>query len=256
MNESVPEWGERLVRIILERASHADPQVTLDTLARLVERLEQESNSIRLDAPLAPENNVERYRWDHEMIVEHIPAGSSVLDLGCGAGTLLARLIREKGVRAQGIELVPEQVLECVANGVPVFQTNLDEGLAGFPDRSFDYVVLEETLQTLHRPVLVLNEMLRVGRLGIVTFPNFAHWRVRLDLSVNGRMPVTRAWPYSWYESPNIRPLTLHDFETWVEEEGIEIVDGHVWSEGRVREFDTTENLFAEEAMLVIRRAA
>jgi len=228
--------------------------MTLATLARLVGQLE--AGELQADSSPAPHNGPEGYRWDHELIAEHVPDGASVLDLGCGSGTLLARLIRTKSIWGQGIELDSEQVLECVTNGVPVFQTNLDDGLAGFPDDSFDYVVLEETLQTLHRPLIVLDEMVRVGRLGIVSFPNFGHWRMRVDLALTGKMPVTETFPFPWHESPNISPLTLSDFEALVEAEGIEIVDGHVWSDGRTRPLRSEENLFAEEAMLIIRRGS
>jgi methionine biosynthesis protein MetW len=193
-------------------------------------------------------------RWQDCLIEQHIPPGASVLDLGCGAGELLAQLMRAKRVRGQGIELDEDAVFECVARGVPVFQSDLDEGLKGFPDLSFDYVVLEETLQTLRRPVDVLQEMLRVGRRGIITFPNFAYWRVRLDLAIRGRMPVTEWLPYRWYDSPNIHLFTLQDLLDWTRQNGVRIIEGHVLAEGTVRPMHEADNLYAEEALMIIER--
>ena len=194
-------------------------------------------------------------RWDHQLIAEHIPARASVLDLGCGSGTLLAHLIETKDIRAQGVELDSEAVMQCVTNGVPVFQTNLDDGLAGFPDQSFDYVVLEETVQTLHKPDTVLREMVRVGHRGIVTFPNFAFWKVRMYLFTHGRMPVTDAWPYEWFDSPNIHPLTVKDFTALLNQIGIRIVDGHAWVNGAPRSLGEDDNVLAEQVMLVVEKA-
>lgn len=159
-----------------------------------------------------------------------------------------------KKVHGQGIELDPNAVYRSVARGVPVFQANLDDGLKGFADQSYDYVVLEETLQALHRPTAVLEDMLRVGRYGIVSFPNFGYWRVRLDLVVQGRMPVTSVLPYRWYDSPNIHLLTLEDFLDWTRKQGVRIVEGHVLVDGRIRPMQAEDNLYAEEALLVIER--
>jgi len=254
MSESTSDWGERLIRILLERTGDGDPEATRRTLLKLMDLLEAVPAERPRPLEASSVNANGGYRWDHDLIERRVRPGASVLDLGCGSGTLLARLIRSKKVRGQGIERDMEKVLQCVANGVPVFQTNLDEGLAGFPDESFDYVVLEETVQTLYRPHVVLSEMLRVGRQGIISFPNFGHWQVRLDLALNGRMPVTGALPYSWHDSPNIHHLTLHDFEDWMAAQGIGIVQGHALSEGQVRPLRPDDNLFAEEVMLVIER--
>ncbi len=191
-------------------------------------------------------------RWQDDWIVDAIPAGASVLDLGCGDGHLLARLREEKNVRGQGVELDPAAVLACVRNGVPAMQTNLDEGLAGFSRKSFDYVVLEETLQTLMRPDKVLKAMLRVGRRGVVTFPNFAYLKVRLDLGLRGRMPRTEWLPYSWFDTPNIHLFSLQDFLDWCAEEGARVVSGFVLAEGQIRPMETTDNLYAEEALISV----
>jgi methionine biosynthesis protein MetW len=193
-------------------------------------------------------------RWQDELIGHQIPKGARVLDLGCGSGQLLAELIELKQVNGQGVELDDEAVFQCVARGVPVLQTDLEHGLKGFGDQAFDYVILEETLQTLQRPVEVLREMLRVGRRGLVSFPNFAYWRVRLDLGVRGRMPVTEWLPHRWYDTPNIHLFTLQDFLDWAEEDGVRIVQGWVLVEGQVRALGREDNLYAEEALVVIEK--
>jgi len=190
------------------------------------------------------------------LIVRAIPRGASVLDLGCGSGELLATLMKRRAVRAQGIELDAHEVMRCIERGVPVFQCDVDQGLAGFADHAFDYVVLEETLQTLRRPMVVLREMLRVGRQSIVSFPNFAWWRVRLSLMMEGRMPETERLPYRWYETPNIHLFTLRDFLEWAEGEGVKILKGYACVNGTVRPLREEDNLEAEEALLFLRRAS
>jgi methionine biosynthesis protein MetW len=206
-------------------------------------------------APRAPRREGERLeRWQDAVIVETVPEGASVLDLGCGRGELLHALIDTRRVRGQGVERDAEAVIACVERGVPVFQADLDEGLKGWPDGAFDYVVLEETLQTLLRPVEVLGEMLRVGRRGIVSFPNFAYWRVRLDLAVRGRMPVTEWLPYRWYDTPNIHLLTLQDFFDWADSQNVNIIQGAVLCEGEIRPLRPGDNLAADEALLVVEK--
>lgn len=203
----------------------------------------------------ADEREAASSRWQDETIEQHIPSHAAVLDLGCGDGHLLAGLIARKQVYGQGIELDSNAVFQSVAQGVPVFQANLDDGLKGFEDHSFDYVVLEETLQALHRPTAVLEEMLRVGRHGIISFPNFGYWRVRLELALRGRMPVTGVLPYRWYDTPNIHLLSLQDFVQWAGEHRVHIVEGHVLADGKVRRMQPEDNLYAEEVLFVIRRA-
>jgi len=193
-------------------------------------------------------------RWQEEIIAKEIPMGASVLDLGCGDGFLLERLIRERNVRAQGVEIDPDQVYSCVDRGVPVIQADLSAGLLWCPDKAFDVVVLEETLQTLQNPRDVLEEMLRVGKRGIVSFPNFAHFRVVVDLVARGRMPVTPRLPFYWYESANIHLLTLRDLCDWAEGSGVRIVSGHVLVEGVPRELQPDDDLVAEEVLVVVER--
>jgi methionine biosynthesis protein MetW len=193
-------------------------------------------------------------RWQEEIISREIPAGASVLDLGCGDGLLLERLIRERSVRGQGVEIDPDQVFSCVDRGVPVIQADLGQGLPWCPDKAFDVVVLEETLQTLHNPREVLEEMLRVGKRGIVSFPNFAHYRVVVDLVARSRMPVTPRLPFYWYESANIHLLTLRDLLDWAAGNGVRIVSGYALVDGAPRELRPDDDLLAEEVLVVVER--
>jgi methionine biosynthesis protein MetW len=171
-------------------------------------------------------------RYDFELISSWIPERSRVLDLGCGDGVLLAGLAATHGVRGYGIEIAADNVLASVANGVNVIQSDLEEGLAAFGDNTFDFVILSLTLQAVRDAENVLTEMLRVGREGIVTFPNFGYWRHRLDI-VQGHMPVSRALPYSWYDTPNIHLCTVKDFEGLCAKVGAEILDERVIHDGR-----------------------
>ncbi len=153
-----------------------------------------------------------------------VPKGSRVLDLGCGDGELLAHLIEARGCSGYGVEIADENVQRCVARNVNVLQLNLEEGLAMFDDASFDVVLQLETLQHLRNTERMLEETARVGRIGIVSFPNFAHWANRVRVAA-GRMPVTRALPYQWYDTPNIRVGTYADFEVLARRKGLNIID-------------------------------
>jgi methionine biosynthesis protein MetW len=205
-----------------------------------------------LEARGIPQEEEPRERWDHALILNLVPEGASVLDLGCGDGSLLASLRDEKKSFIQGVERDLERVLQCVSRGVPVIQADLDEGLRGFTDKSFDFVVLEETLQTVYKPGVVVKDMTRVGRKCIVSFPNFGHWRVRLQLYADGRMPVTPILPYTWHSTPNIRLLTIRDFKEWCGELGVTIEAAYAYADGECRPLVDIDNLLAEEALFVI----
>ena len=159
-----------------------------------------------------------------QSIARMVPAGSRVLDLGCGDGALLELLKRERGCTGYGVEIADANVLACVKRGVDVIQLNLDEGLAMFDDNSFDVVLQIDTLQHLRNTETMLVETARVGRVGIVAFPNFAHWPNRLAV-LRGRMPVTRRLPYQWYDTPNIRVGTFKDFEVLATKNKLSILD-------------------------------
>ena len=152
-------------------------------------------------------------RGDYKIIGEMVTSGAKVLDLGCGEGDLLAWLVDRKDVQARGVEISPEKVRKCVAHGLSVFQGDIDQGLADYPDKCFDYVILSQTIQETHRPRNVLRAMARVADRLIVAFPNFAHWSVPFSLATTGRAPKTRHLPYEWYDSPNIHFVTILDFE-------------------------------------------
>jgi methionine biosynthesis protein MetW len=152
-------------------------------------------------------------RPDFHVIGEIVEPRSRVLDLGCGEGELLAWLIEHKKVLARGVEISSAQVRRAISRGVSVYQGDIDEGLADYPDKAFDYVILSQTLQETRSPLEVLREMLRVGRRAIISFPNFGHWSVRIAMLLNGQAPKTKLFPYNWYNSPNIHFLSINDFE-------------------------------------------
>lgn len=161
---------------------------------------------------------------DRDIIAEWIPDNARVLDLGCGDCALLEELVRVKGVEGMGVDIAGESLIRGIELGIPVYQGDLDEGLYDFPDASRDYVILNQTLQVVKSPQLAILEMLRIGRFGIVGFPNFGHWSLRLDLLVKGRAPKSPALPFEWYDTPNIRVLTIKDFKQFCAEERIRIV--------------------------------
>ena len=186
-----------------------------------------------------------------ELIADLVPAGARVLDLGCGDGALLAHLQQAKGCSGYGVEIADENVLACARRGVNVVQLNLEDGLALFDDHSFDVVLQLQTLQHLRNTEKMLRETARVGRIGIVSFPNFAHWPNRLSVA-QGRMPVTRTLPYQWYDTPNIRVGTFADFEVLALRNGLQILDSFGFHAGRaVRRWP---NLRASVAVFKIAR--
>jgi methionine biosynthesis protein MetW len=165
-------------------------------------------------------------RPDLQIISDWIRPGSRVIDLGCGEGALLQHLRDTRGVSGYGLELDPQNIVACLKAGIPVIQVDLDAGLSDYiKDKACDYVVMTQTLQAVYFPAWLLDEMLRVGREGIVTFPNFGHWRCRLQLAFGGRMPVSRVLPYQWYDTPNIHLCTFRDFETLCRNKDIHILE-------------------------------
>ena len=190
-------------------------------------------------------------RRDLEIIGELVPRGSRVLDLGCGNGELLAHLQTQRGCTGYGIEIDDANVLECTRRGVDVIQLNLEDGLAIFGDRSFDVVLQLETLQHLRNTEKMLRETARVGRIGIVSFPNFAHWPNRLRVA-SGRMPVTKALPYEWYDTPNIRVGTFADFGVLARKNRLKILDSFGLQNGGV--VRSLPNLMASVAVFKFQR--
>ncbi|HWR51420.1 MAG TPA: methionine biosynthesis protein MetW [Bryobacteraceae bacterium] len=191
-------------------------------------------------------------RSDYAIISELVEPGSQVLDLGCGEGELLEWLCRNKNVDARGIEIDGRKVQRAIARGVSAYQADVDAGLNGYPDGSFDYVILSQTLQETRRPLDVLREMLRVGRNAIVAFPNYGHWAVRLSLLAHGRAPRTRLFPYAWYESPNIHFTTIKDFESLAVQEGW-IVERRIFLAGS-NAVTALANLRAEVAVYQVKK--
>lgn len=179
-------------------------------------------------------------------IIELIHPHSRVLDLGCGEGELLDFLIQDKGVKGYGIEIDPKKIVACVARGIPVFQGNIDEGLPEFSDHSFDYVILSQTLQEVQKPLFVISEMLRIGKKAIVSFPNFAHWAIRLHLLI-GKAPKAESLPFDWFNTPNIRLITLSEFRSLCRSHGF-----HITADFSKPYF--LSNLFAKQGIFVIEK--
>lgn len=192
-------------------------------------------------------------RYDFELIASWIPERSRVLDLGCGDGVLLAGLAATRGTSGYGIEIDDANVLASVRNGVQVIQSDIEEGLASFEDNAFDFVILSQTLQAMRDAEAVMNEMLRVGREGIVSFPNFGYWRHRLDI-LHGHMPVSKTLPHDWWNTPNIHLCTVKDFEDLCVKVGAEILDERVIHAGRTVSF--APNLLGSLGIFRFRRKA
>ena len=189
---------------------------------------------------------------DQLSIARLVPPGSRVLDLGCGNGALLDHLIRERGCSGYGVEIDDANVQACVARGVNVIQFNLEDGLALFGDASFDVVLQIDTLQHLRNAEVMLRETARVGRIGVVAFPNFGHWPNRLAV-LRGRMPVTKVLPYQWYDTPNIRVGTLRDFAALARQNRLQILDQFGLQDGR--EVRIWPNARASRAVFKLQRA-
>ncbi len=197
-------------------------------------------------------------RLDQKLIAEMIEPGTRVLDIGSGDGSLIEHLFRTRNCDARGIELDMGEVTRSVAHGLPVMHGDADSDLAHYPDGAFDYVVLSRTLQAVERPREVLRQMLRIGRHAVVSFPNFGYWRLRMQLLLRGRMPMTDVWGRPWYETPNIHPCTVRDFFALCAEEGYAIRrwmavddkgDRAPW-----RRSAQLANLFGEQALFLLER--
>jgi methionine biosynthesis protein MetW len=198
---------------------------------------------------------MDRLRPDLAIIADHVAAGARVLDVGCGDGALMAALRSEKNVDARGLEIDRANVAAAVARGLSVIQGDADTDLADYPPESFDYAILSQTLQTTTRPDHVLEHLLRIGRKAFVSFPNFAHWRVRLSLLWGGRMPVTRLLPLEWFETPNIHHVTIDDFRAFVRERGI-TTEGAWFLSGDKLTSAAAANFRAEHAVFLLSRSA
>ena len=192
-------------------------------------------------------------RPDLAIIARNVRAGSRILDVGCGDGALMAALRDHKQADARGLEIDPVNVATAVSRGLSVIQGNADTDLADYPDCSFDYAILSQTLQTTNRPDLVLDNLLRIGRQAFVSFPNFAQWRIRFAHMFGGRMPVTKQLPYRWYDTPNIHHVTIDDFRSYLKDGGF-VVEGQWFLTGNKPRKEGMANLLAEHAVFLLRR--
>ncbi|MBT8124317.1 MAG: methionine biosynthesis protein MetW [Gammaproteobacteria bacterium] len=195
-------------------------------------------------------------RSDFSIIQSYIADGSCILDLGCGDGTLLTTLAQHKRISGYGLEINSDRITACIAKGVNVIEQNIDTGLANFADNSFDLVIMTHTLQAMKRPDITLEEMLRVGKECVVTFPNFGHWNARFYLFFRGRMPVSDIMPYEWYDTPNIHFCTVRDFEYFCQQNSITILHRDVISSGSIDGLlkKIQPNIFGETAIYHLTR--
>ena len=192
----------------------------------------------------------EDIRLDHKIIYSIIAPGSRVLDLGCGEGDLLYPLVRDKQVRAQGIELNDKAIQECVKKGLSVFHDDIEKSLREYPDNSFDYVILNQSMQEVRKVDCVIQEALRIGKRVIVGFPNFAYIKSRIMLFFGGKAPITKSLPYLWFDTPNVRFLSITDFRDFCTEKNILIEEAHHLGEKEIVHF--WPNLLALNAVFVL----
>lgn len=192
---------------------------------------------------------------NYEVVTDIIPKNARVLDLGCGDGTLFSKLIKEKNVTGVGVEINKDEVIKALDKGVAVIQGDIDKGLKQFPDKSFDYAILNQTLQSTEKPDLVMDEMLRTAKKAIVSFPNFAYWKVRFYLFFKGKMPKSKSLPYEWYNTPNIHLMTVNDFFEFCKKRNIKILKSVYLTRNKARSgilVRTITNFFSEEVIFVV----
>ncbi|MDG6914956.1 MAG: methionine biosynthesis protein MetW [Nitrososphaerota archaeon] len=189
-------------------------------------------------------------RLDYRVIADWVARDSSVLDLGCGDGELLSILVAEKGVRANGIEIDEQAIYKCVERGLSVFHEDIEVGISGYPDESFDYVVMNGSLQQVQKPDAVFREALRVGKKLIVGFPNFSHISSRLQMLFSGKVPVTPSLPYQWYDTPNLHFLSISDFHDYCRLRGLRIEGAAYLTKDR--RVSVLPNLFAEQGLFLL----
>lgn len=196
-------------------------------------------------------------RLNYSIIAEIVDNGAKVLDLGCGSGELLAKLVEEKDVKGIGVEINQDSVISAIENGLSIIQGDIDEGLKGFIDKEYDWVILNQTLQSTEKPDYVIEEMLRVGKKVVVSFPNFAYWKIRFYLFFTGKMPKSKILPFEWYNTPNIHLLTINDFYNFCKERNIKILKSVYMTKANAKSNVLTRlcsNFFTEEVIFVISR--
>ncbi|MFA5839325.1 MAG: methionine biosynthesis protein MetW [Candidatus Margulisiibacteriota bacterium] len=193
-----------------------------------------------------------KYRFDHETITNIVKPNSKVLDLGCCTGELLSQLARRKKASVEGIEIDDTAIQKCIEKGLSVIHRDIDKGLAEYSDQSFDYVILNQSMQQVKRADRIIDEALRVGKKAIIGFPNFAHYPSRLQIFFWGRTPVTPALPYKWFDTPNLHFLSISDFWHYAKEKKLNILETHYLGEDQEIRF--LPNLFAKEAIFVLEK--
>jgi len=234
-----------------------EPEILGSFISDFIEatyRPEAKKKNTKTIHDVSPELDVKqatRTRVDYEEIESLIELNSTILDIGCGDGQLLANLTADKNIKGVGIELDQDLVLACVAKGLPIIQHDIEQGLENYIDKSYDYVILSQTVQTIKNPEKVFTELLRVGRKVIVSFPNFAHWRCRAQLLFHGKAPVTSQLPFDWCDSPNIHCLSLKDFDRFCRKLGVKVEERIPLNKATLSPVRFAPNLFAEQVVYV-----
>ena len=191
-------------------------------------------------------------RADLAIIVNWIDENARVLDLGCGDGTLLECATQHKNIHGMGVDIDLARITSCIQKGIPVIQQDLNGSFSNFSTQSFDYVILSQTVQEIDHPDRLIDEILRIGKYGIVSFPNFGHWKVRMNLALKGKMPKSRVLPYEWYDTPNIHMMTIRDFENFCRARGIKILSNYYINGEKFSQSKFMPNLFAEGCVALI----